>query len=93
MSQARSLEVFPMSQILSISDEAYRKLLALANERGQTPEALIEAWIAAFQAETSRDPYTDPRYQTFEEFFEELGMTSEEIRQAKEKAKTGDADL
>ena len=82
-----------MSQTLSISDEAYRTLCALASESGKTPEALIEAWVAAAQAEAERDPYTDPRYQTFEEFFRALGMTAEEIRQARENAKAGDADL
>jgi hypothetical protein len=82
-----------MSQTLSISDEAYRMLTALAHKRGQSPEAVVEVLIAEARAEAERDPYADPRYQSFEEFFRDLGMTEEDIQQAKENAKAGDADL
>jgi hypothetical protein len=82
-----------VSQTLSISDETYRILSTLASELGQSPEAFVETLIAEAQAEATRDPYTDSRYQIFEEFFRALGMTPEEIRQARENAKAGDADL
>jgi hypothetical protein len=82
-----------MSQMLALSEEAYTTLMALANERGQSPEAVVEDLIAAAQADATRDPHTDPRYQTFEEFFRGLGMTSEEIRQARQSAKAADADV
>ncbi len=85
-----------MSHALHISDEAYDTLTAVARERGQTPEAFIEAWAAEQAqalAEADRDPHTDPRYETFEAFFRGLGMAEEEIQRAKQVAETEDADL
>jgi DNA/RNA-binding domain of Phe-tRNA-synthetase-like protein len=78
-----------MSHVVTLSDAAFHTLEAIASEQGQTPEALIEAW-AAQQAQTrrsaDRDPHTDPHYENYEEFFRGLGMSEEEIRQAKEAA-------
>jgi hypothetical protein len=85
-----------MSHTISLSEAAYQTLSTLANEQGTTPEALIEAWAAQqaqVHAESERDPYTDPRYQTFDEFFLGLGMTEDEIREAKLAAQASDADV
>jgi hypothetical protein len=84
-----------MSQMLALSDEACKTLTILANERGQSPEAFVEAMIAAAQAEAERDPYTNPRYYTTEEWFRHLGADDDMIREAMqlaEKDDDGDAD-
>jgi len=83
-----------MGRVISISEEAYRALSALAGKQGSTVEALIEAWAAQqAKAEAERDPFTNPRYQTFEEFFLGLGMTKEEIQEAQAAARADDADV
>lgn len=74
-----------MSHQVIISDEAYQTLATVATERGQSPEELIEAWAVAVQ---QRDLQAEARYQTFEEFFTDLGMTVTEIQSA-----TDNADL
>ena len=73
---------------LTISERAYQTIQKLASEHGQTPEAFIEAWAEqqAKKHDSGRDPYTDPRYQTFDEFFHDLGMTNEEITDSKARA-------
>jgi hypothetical protein len=73
---------------LTISERAYQTIQQLASEQGQTPEAFIEAWAEqqARRHSSERDPYTNPRYQTFDEFFHELGMTDEEIADSKARA-------
>jgi hypothetical protein len=84
-----------MSQTLSISDDAYRTLTVLANERGQSLEAFVEALIVEAKAEAERDPYTNPRYYTTEEWFRHLGADDDMIREAiqlAEKDDDGDAD-
>lgn len=76
-----------MSHILTISDRAYQTLEALATQHGQTPEAFIETWVEQQEPvlqETGRNPYTDPRYQTFDEFFQELGVSQERLRRLEE---------
>lgn len=81
-----------MSQTLTLSDEAYRALSVLASAQGQTPEALVEAWVASqtAQTESERDPYTNPRYYTTEAWFRHLGADDEMIREAMELAKQDD---
>jgi hypothetical protein len=79
-----------MSQTLSISDETYRTLTILANERGQSPEVFVEALIAEARAEAERDPYTNPRYYTTEQWFRHLGADEDMIREAMELAEKGD---
>ncbi len=79
---------------LTISDRSYQKLQALAQKQGQTPEAFIESWVEQQeheQREPGRDPYTNPRYYTTEEWFRHLGMTEEQIRRAAQEAQS-DAD-
>ena len=83
-----------MSHVLTVSDETYRTLETLAQQQGQTPETLIEAWVTQQRAPSGeRDPHTAPRYESFGEFFLSLGMTEDEIRAAEAKAGNTDADL
>lgn len=71
-----------MSQQVTVSDETYQALAALAAERNQTPEELIDAWVVAQE----RDPHTEPFHQSFDEFFQELGMSPADVQQAKDDA-------
>lgn len=76
-----------MSHTIELPDETYRTLKALATEQGQTPEKLVELWVAhQTQAAVERDPRTDPRYYETDEWLRHLGMSDEEIRRADELA-------
>ena len=79
-----------MSHTIELSDRAYNILSALARQRGQSLEELLEA-LATHRA-ADRDPVRDPRYETFEEFFVGLGMSPDEIKAAQESAES-DADV
>lgn len=88
-----------MRHSVELSDEVYDILVRLAQERGQTPQALIEAWVTELKqaGRTSpRDPRTEPRYYTTEEWFRHLGISDERIQHIKDKAAhdtdAGDAD-
>jgi hypothetical protein len=74
-----------MSHALQISDAAYDALQKLATRQGQSPEAVLEQLI------TSASASDGPFYET-EEWFRHLGMTDEEIRQAREQADQEDAN-
>lgn len=83
-----------MSHVLTISDETYHALETLAQRQGQTPESLIETWVTQqIPPDVERDPHTDPRYESFDEFFLGLGMTEDEIRAAEADAGNADANL
>ncbi|HEX3270762.1 MAG TPA: helix-turn-helix domain-containing protein [Ktedonobacterales bacterium] len=79
-----------MSHVIELSDRAYEILSAFARQRGQSLEELLEA--LATQRVAERDSVTDPRYETFEEFFQGLGMSPDEIKAAQESAES-DADV
>ncbi len=72
-----------MSHQVTISDEAYQTIAQLASKRGQTPEELLESWAGVV---SRSDMQSESRYQTFEEFFTDLGMTPVEIQAAKDDA-------
>jgi predicted DNA-binding protein len=76
-----------MSYTIELPEETYRSLKALATEQGQTPEKLVELWVAhQIQSASERNPRTDPRYYETDEWLRHLGMSDEEIRQAEELA-------
>lgn len=75
-----------MSHALTISDTAYETLKRIAERQGQSPESVVEGWIAATSPGDNR-----PRYET-EDWFRHLGMSEEEIREARERADREDAD-
>lgn len=70
-----------MKQIM-LSDEIYDELAALATQKGQTPEAVIAAWVQkqpwvdhAHEALTTYESWSathEPAYLTESEFFAEL---------------------
>jgi hypothetical protein len=82
-----------MSQTLHISEAAYRVLSELAREQGQTPEALVESWVAQHSesAAGGRDPYTDPRYYTLDGWLRHLDVSEEVIERTTREAEL-DAD-
>ena len=75
-----------MSHALAISDNAYEMLKQIAERQGQSPEAIVEGWIAATSPGDNR-----PRYET-EDWFRHLGVSEERIRKARERAASEDAD-
>jgi len=76
-----------MSHVLTVSDETYHALETLAQQHGQTPETLIENWVTQQRApDGERDPHTNPRYESFDEFFLGLGMSEDEIRATEAKS-------
>ena len=75
-----------MAQTLTISDEVYQQLRAFAEAHGQTLEEALGTLVQQAVQEEARDPLKEPRYQTFEEFFHDLGMTDEQIATAKQHA-------
>jgi len=85
-------EGYTMAHTLTIPDEVYQQLRALAEVQGQTPESLVAALVDQATRERARDPLKEPRHQTFEEFFYDLGMTDEQIAAAKQRA-ANHADL
>lgn len=72
-----------MSQILHISEDAYRLLEALAQREGQTPAEIVESWVVEH---APRDPQKQPRYYTTDEWFRHLDMSEQDIAEAKESA-------
>jgi hypothetical protein len=89
--RVRSTRETPMGHALEISQEAYVRLREAAERRGQTPEALVEAWTAQLaNLDADRDPFGDPHYETFEESFLGLGMSDADIEMAKRSADDGD---
>lgn len=74
-----------ISQTLTISDEVYQQLSVLAKAHGQTLEDALATLVHQAIHEEARDPLKEPRYQTFEEFFHDLGMTDEQIAAAQKR--------
>jgi len=74
-----------MSHALTISDNAYEMLKQIAEWQGQSPEAIVEGWIAATSPGDDRS-----RYET-EDWFRQLGVSEERIRKARERAASEDA--
>jgi len=72
-----------MSQILHISEDAYRILESLAQREGHTPAEIVESWAVAH---APRDPQTQPHYYTTDEWFRHLGMSEQDIAEAKASA-------
>lgn len=79
-----------MSHTVALADRADHILSALARQRGQSLEDLHEA--LATQRAADRHPATEPRYETFEEFLQELGTSSDDIKAAQESAESN-ADI
>ena len=78
-----------MTHAVYLSDAAYETLRTIAAERGESAEAVVEAWVAELaraHEQADHDPYTNPRHYTSDEFPRHLGMTDEEIQQAEELA-------
>jgi hypothetical protein len=76
-----------MSKSIELTDEQYQIIQHAAEQRGQTADKLLGQWI-----EDLRDPYTNPRYFTEDEFLRHLGMSDEAIRQAEELATHDEGD-
>ncbi len=59
---------------LTISDQVYQRLEALAQERGQTPEALLEALLNEQEQQPERQIFS-----SLEEMMRASGMSEEDI--------------
>ena len=64
-----------MDRTIVLSDDAYQALCELAQQTGQTPDATAEALIVNARQQ-------GPFYET-DDWFRHLGMTEEEIAEAK----------
>lgn len=77
-----------MGRAIEISDEQYRTIAQAAASRGQTPDALLAAWIEDLR-------HTAPQGYETDDWFRHLGVSDAIIAQAKrdvrEEAET-DAD-
>jgi hypothetical protein len=78
-----------MSHTIELSDRAYGILSALARQRGQSLDELLESLAA--QRAADHNPATNPHYETFEEFFLGLGMTPDDIKAAQDSAESNAA--
>lgn len=67
-----------MSHVIELTDEQYRALTEIAQQRGQTAEAAIAQLIEEL-GERNREPQ---RYDT-EAWFRHLGATEEQIAEAR----------
>lgn len=65
-----------MSRVIEVSDTSYQALEEAARRRGQTPEMLVEALIAA---EAGHD---HPIYEDLDDFFRSLGASEDVIRES-----------
>lgn len=75
-----------MSHAIHISDDAYQKLEQLAQDSGESPEAVVEGFVYAATASTR-----EPHYYELDEWFRHLGMTDEEMAEADAAVEAEDA--
>lgn len=65
-----------MTHVLELTDEQYHTIERAAASRGQTPDTLIAAWVAALD-----EGPIGTAYET-EDWFRHLGMTEEQITES-----------
>jgi hypothetical protein len=63
-----------MGHVITLSDEQYVTIARAAARQGTTPDAVLAELI-----ESLRDPYTQPRYYSTDDFLRHLGASDEEI--------------
>lgn len=66
-----------MSHVIELTDEQYETLRKVAEARGQTPDAVIAAWL-----EEARDRDREPRYYETDDWLRHLGVSEERIQRA-----------
>ncbi|HEY7355038.1 MAG TPA: hypothetical protein VH590_01185 [Ktedonobacterales bacterium] len=66
---------------LGLDEELVAHVLAAPAEK--RPQELRLALTALADEQAERDPQQQPRHQSFEEFFHDLGMTNEQIAEAR----------
>ena len=77
-----------MSHVIELTDEQYETLLKVAEARGQTPDAVIAAWL-----EEARDRDREPRYYETDDWLRHLGVSEAQIAEsARIAAEDDDAD-
>lgn len=62
-----------MSKVIELTDEQYAALATAAAERHETPQALVERWLAALTESQG------PVYYTDDELLRALGADDEEL--------------
>ena len=73
-----------MSHVIQISERAFERFQELASKRGVPPETMVESLIET----AGRD---GPYYDT-DDWFRHLGMSDDDIREARARADQEDAD-
>lgn len=77
-----------MSHVIELTDEQYETLRTIAEARGQTPAAVIAAWL-----EEAGERDHEPRYYETEEWLRHLGLSEAQIAEsARMAAEDDDAD-
>ncbi len=77
-----------MGHVIDLTDEQYETLRKVAEARGQTPDAVIAAWL-----EEARERDHVPRYYETEDWFRHLGLSEAQIAEsARIAAEDDDAD-
>jgi transcription initiation factor TFIIIB Brf1 subunit/transcription initiation factor TFIIB len=66
-----------MSHVIELTDEQYETLRQVAVARGQTPDAVIAAWL-----EEARERAHEPRYYETDDWLRHLGVSEERIQRA-----------
>ncbi len=74
-----------MMAIITVSEQIYQALLAVAEQRGESPEAIIAAALDALCEFEQQPLTTEPM--TAEEFAAALGMTTEDVTRADAEAR------
>ena len=69
-----------MSKTIELTDEQYATITRVAQERGQTPAALITEVMQEL-----RDPDREPRWYETDDWLRHLGVSDERIHRANER--------
>ena len=73
-----------MNHVIELSEKAFETLQELAARQGQSPATVVEALIES--------ALRDGSFYETEDWFRHLGMTDEDIREARSRADQEDAD-
>ncbi len=76
-----------MSHVIELTDEQYETLRKVAEARGQTPDAVIAAWL-----EEAHERDREPRYYETDDWLRHLGVSEERIQRANARIAAEDDD-
>ncbi|HST90555.1 MAG TPA: hypothetical protein VLJ14_19440 [Ktedonobacterales bacterium] len=76
-----------MSHVIELTDEQYETLRKVAEACGQTPDAVIAAWL-----EEAHERDREPRYYETDDWLRHLGVSEERIQRANARIAAEDDD-